>query len=391
MPAVPSAPAAPDSVAIGVAIGLVALTGVTSAMPAVAATQSLATQVIAAAPEGSPAETLLEIAEDAQSTRDAARAALIEAAAVTADIAASGLDVGAANTVVDTTDLRARLDRMSGVDLVPALLVPGLSEDTATETRRVVARATDLRGKLEAAQAQKAAEEAAAAAAAAAQKAAEEAAAEAQRQAEAAAAALAAANTPEGAKVIAQQMASASYGWGQISSRASCRCGTRSPAGTTRPTTPSGATGIPQALPGSKMASAGSDWQTNATTQIAWGLELHLRPSTARPAARGVTRRRPTGTDRGALGSSGAARRKRHLGERVAGVDEQPAARSEGARDARQRPFVELRMAPVRAPTRQAKARSHRFTPAGGRNPPPPRPEDRERPAGESRQRSGLR
>jgi hypothetical protein len=35
---------------------------------------------------------------------------------------------------------------------------------------------------------------------------------------------------------------------------------------------PSGATGIPQALPGSKMASAGADWQTNPRTQIIWGL-----------------------------------------------------------------------------------------------------------------------
>jgi hypothetical protein len=34
----------------------------------------------------------------------------------------------------------------------------------------------------------------------------------------------------------------------------------------------SGAYGIPQALPGSKMASAGSDWQTNPATQIKWGL-----------------------------------------------------------------------------------------------------------------------
>ena len=33
-----------------------------------------------------------------------------------------------------------------------------------------------------------------------------------------------------------------------------------------------GAYGIPQALPGSKMASAGPDWQTNAATQIRWGL-----------------------------------------------------------------------------------------------------------------------
>jgi len=34
----------------------------------------------------------------------------------------------------------------------------------------------------------------------------------------------------------------------------------------------SGAYGIPQALPGSKMASAGADWQTNPATQIKWGL-----------------------------------------------------------------------------------------------------------------------
>lgn len=36
--------------------------------------------------------------------------------------------------------------------------------------------------------------------------------------------------------------------------------------------TSSGAFGIPQALPGSKMASAGSDWATNPATQIKWGL-----------------------------------------------------------------------------------------------------------------------
>lgn len=34
----------------------------------------------------------------------------------------------------------------------------------------------------------------------------------------------------------------------------------------------SGAYGIPQALPGDKMASAGSDWMTNPATQIKWGL-----------------------------------------------------------------------------------------------------------------------
>lgn len=34
----------------------------------------------------------------------------------------------------------------------------------------------------------------------------------------------------------------------------------------------SGAYGIPQALPGDKMATAGADWQTNPATQITWGL-----------------------------------------------------------------------------------------------------------------------
>ena len=34
----------------------------------------------------------------------------------------------------------------------------------------------------------------------------------------------------------------------------------------------SGAYGIPQALPGSKMATAGADWATNPATQITWGL-----------------------------------------------------------------------------------------------------------------------
>ena len=34
----------------------------------------------------------------------------------------------------------------------------------------------------------------------------------------------------------------------------------------------SGAYGIPQALPGSKMSMMGSDWRTNPVTQIRWGL-----------------------------------------------------------------------------------------------------------------------
>jgi hypothetical protein len=46
----------------------------------------------------------------------------------------------------------------------------------------------------------------------------------------------------------------------------------------------SGAYGIPQALPGSRMASAGPDWQTNASTQIRWGLE-YIRSTYGSPCA----------------------------------------------------------------------------------------------------------
>ena len=41
---------------------------------------------------------------------------------------------------------------------------------------------------------------------------------------------------------------------------------------TTTSSNPNVAYGIPQALPGSKMATYGSDWQTNPATQIKWGL-----------------------------------------------------------------------------------------------------------------------
>jgi hypothetical protein len=46
----------------------------------------------------------------------------------------------------------------------------------------------------------------------------------------------------------------------------------------------SGAFGIPQALPGSRMASAAPDWQTSAATQITWGLR-YIRDTYGSPCA----------------------------------------------------------------------------------------------------------
>lgn len=48
----------------------------------------------------------------------------------------------------------------------------------------------------------------------------------------------------------------------------------------------SGAYGIPQSLPGSKMASAGADWKTNGVTQVKWGLSyIRSRPDYGTPCA----------------------------------------------------------------------------------------------------------
>jgi hypothetical protein len=38
----------------------------------------------------------------------------------------------------------------------------------------------------------------------------------------------------------------------------------------------SGAYGIPQSLPGDKMAAAGPDWQTSAWTQLTWMLKMYI-------------------------------------------------------------------------------------------------------------------
>ncbi|MEU9238344.1 transglycosylase SLT domain-containing protein [Streptomyces sp. NPDC048385] len=46
----------------------------------------------------------------------------------------------------------------------------------------------------------------------------------------------------------------------------------------------SGAYGLVQALPGSKMASAGSDWKSNPATQIKWGLD-YMNSRYGSPAA----------------------------------------------------------------------------------------------------------
>jgi septal ring factor EnvC (AmiA/AmiB activator) len=111
------------------------------------------------------------------------------------------------------------------------------------------------------------------AAAKAAAEAAAKAAAEARAREAAAAAALANVNTPSGAQATAQSMMASRYGWGSDQFQCLVSLWDRESGWNYQSyNAGSGATGIPQALPGSKMASAGSDWATNAATQISWGL-----------------------------------------------------------------------------------------------------------------------
>jgi hypothetical protein len=155
--------------------------------------------------------------------------------------------IAAVQTKVDATQLASSVASLSNYSTLDALTVRSLTEQTETVAGQVQAAA---------AEADRVAAEAAAAAA------------EAQR----------AANTPDGARATARAMAASKYGWGD--SQFSClnelwnkESGWSYTAGNAS----SGATGIPQALPGSKMASAGADWATNATTQIAWGLDYIQR------------------------------------------------------------------------------------------------------------------
>lgn len=65
----------------------------------------------------------------------------------------------------------------------------------------------------------------------------------------------------------------ADYGWGGDQFECLDLLWTRESDWTYTATNPSsGAYGIPQSLPGDKMASAGDDWRTNPVTQIRWGL-----------------------------------------------------------------------------------------------------------------------
>ena len=75
--------------------------------------------------------------------------------------------------------------------------------------------------------------------------------------------------TSSGAQTIAHQMIPDAAQYAAFSNIVSHESGWN----VTATNASSGAYGLVQALPGSKMASAGPDWKTNPATQIRWGLD----------------------------------------------------------------------------------------------------------------------
>ncbi|HET6673467.1 MAG TPA: hypothetical protein VFG92_08840 [Agromyces sp.] len=176
--------------------------------------------------------------------RTIAAARVLDNAEDTITVANAAL--AAAEGKVDASGLAASVASLSEYRSIPVDKVVDLTKTTKAEAAKLTAAAAAF---------DQAQAEAAAAAAAA------------------AAAELAAANTPEGARAFAADLAASQHGWGADQFQCLDRLWQKESGWSyTAYNASSGATGIPQSLPGSKMATAGDDWQTNARTQITWGL-----------------------------------------------------------------------------------------------------------------------
>ena len=201
-----------------------------------------------------------------------------------ANLLRTGAAIGVASALVLTVTAQAatpRTETDSGVAYTDLTALKGYQLSAhqlavwTAEQERIAAEQAAAAAAAEAARV--AAEQAAAEAArvAAEKAAADKAAAEAARKAAAARASRSVASRPAvaagSAREIGQQLAAArgwtGEQWGCLDMLWSRESGWRTNAGNA-----SGAYGIPQALPGSKMASAGADWRDSAATQVTWGL-----------------------------------------------------------------------------------------------------------------------
>lgn len=217
-----------------------------TALTAQAQTQAVQAEATAETPAPTAPELSIpaRVADEAESTLAEANAVL--------ETAVDGVDTG---------ELRDYVHKLSNYDQMPQVTVTGLVDAASQEAQEVVAQTAQVKADAarEASEAQRAAEEQAAAEAAAAQ-------------------AAAVASTPEGAQAAARDIAASQYGWGADQFGCLYNLWMKESGWNHQAMNPSsGAYGIPQSLPGSKMATVGADWQTNPVTQIRWGLDYISR------------------------------------------------------------------------------------------------------------------
>ena len=233
------------------------------------------------------AEATLDEAEQAVADAEAAEKKVAKKLAKTKD-AKTKLKISGATTI-DTSAVEDHIDTLETIAVTPLLLLPASTADAADDTAQVEKATASLLDRLEKAEKKRAAAIAAkkkAAAEAAAKKAAEEAAAAAAAESSASSGssdsssssgssgspASSGDNSVAGAKATARAMVD-SRGWGSEQFSCLVKLWNKESGWNYRAyNSSSGAYGIPQALPGSKMASAGSDWKNSAATQIRWGL-----------------------------------------------------------------------------------------------------------------------
>lgn len=230
------------------------------------------------------AEAALDDAEQAVADAEAAEKKVAKKIAKTKSTKTKLKISGA--TTIDTAAVEDHIDTLETISVTPLLLLPASTADAAADTAQVEKATESLLDRLAKAEKKRAAAIAAkkkAAAEAAAKKAAEEAAAAAAAASStssgssgssgsAGSPASSGDNSVAGAKATARAMVD-SRGWGSEQFSCLVKLWNKESGWNYRAyNASSGAYGIPQALPGSKMASAGSDWKNSAATQIRWGL-----------------------------------------------------------------------------------------------------------------------
>lgn len=246
--------------------GPILVAGAVAAIGAMVGTGFVVQSAVAAQSESIAATAALTAALNPDIEQLGSHAGILEARAVkqAADtLNAASVTLAAAQGKTDASQLSSSVAALDDYKLLAPERVFELVDTTETHTATVQAAVAEA-DRVAAEQA------AAAAAAAAAAKAAADAAAEAETSAPVSRPS--GPSNPSGAQAIARDML-AQRGWGDdqfgcLVSLWNKESGWNVYASNAS----SGAYGIPQALPGSKMATAGADWQTNAATQISWGL-----------------------------------------------------------------------------------------------------------------------